>query len=59
MNIQIYATKVEVDLETTQVDLHGVDISDVIGEFVPEDVLDTLDFSDVHDYVIEKLKDDE
>lgn len=56
-SISIYAEKVEVDLETGMVHLQGVDVSQVVAEFTPDDVLDAIDGDKIAEYYIEANQD--
>ena len=59
--IQIYATNVDIDpsgMDSVLVTLEGVDVSNVVSEFTTSDVLDSLDFSDVSDFYIARMKDE-
>lgn len=61
-NIEIYAKRVTVatdDHVSSVVTLSGIETADVLAQFNDEEILDTLDFSDVHQYVIKRLAEDD
>lgn len=54
MDIQVYADKARIepdDSKSVLVYMNGVDLSDVLGQYNVQDILDMLDFSDVASYV--------
>lgn len=57
-SFQISATQVNVNVEEGTVILTGVDLGEIVGEVGATDILDAIDFSNVHDYVIERLNED-
>ena len=62
MDIQVYAKRVyshPEDIESLRVSLDGVNIDDVLAEFNVKDILDSLDFSDIAQYVSENNKEAE
>lgn len=61
MDLQFYTDKVitEADGNTMSATLLNVDIAQIAGQVNANDLLETLEFSDVHDYVMNKLKEDE
>lgn len=61
MDLQLYTDKVivEADGNTTSATLMDVDIAQIAGQVNVNDLLETLEFSDVHDYVMNKLKENE
>lgn len=63
MNIQVYATAVEIDLQTKTVNLSGVDLADLLADINTQEVLDALQandqFSTMHDWFIQAMKPDE
>lgn len=60
-SIQLYTDKVivEADGNTTSATLMDVDIAQLAGQVNIKDMLDNYEFSDVHDYVMNKLKEEE
>jgi hypothetical protein len=54
-NINIYSDRIisEADGQTQNVYLTNVDVTQVIAEFSPKDVLDCLELSQIVDYVAE------
>lgn len=60
-NISVYAEELRIEgAGTNEVEVHlqGVDVSQVIAEFSYPDVLDSLEFSDVANYVQERLEEE-
>ena len=60
VDIQLYSDKAIIEAEhgTFNATLMGVDIADITAQLSVEDILETLDFSDVHDWVMEQLEKD-
>lgn len=62
MDIQLYAEKVFIESDSSNsvnVNLIGVDLSQVATEVGLDKMLDEFELSDIHDYVQRKLKEDE
>ena len=54
MNISIYATNIEVDVETGQVHLQGVDAGNLVAEIPQTDLLDCMEYSEVYDWLAQR-----
>jgi len=57
-HIQVYAKMVNIDAEmgVSNVDLAGIDASQVLNEFSVEERLESLELSDIADYLTKKSK---
>lgn len=58
-NINIPAEGIGTTLDDGNVTLRGVNIEDIVAEFNVKEVLDALDFGDVHDYVIDRFNEED
>lgn len=59
ISFDISAERVNVDLENQTVIVTGVDESELVSEIGVEQLLDAMEFSDVHNYVIQRLSEDD
>lgn len=55
---EVSAKGVKVDIENGTVLLLEVELAELATQFNADEWLDAIDFSHVHDYVIQKLKED-
>lgn len=59
MNIQVYTTGVQVDLEDNSVVIDNVDLGNLVAQIKTTDILEALqandEFSVIHDWVIKEL----
>jgi len=55
-HIQVYAKMINIDAEmgVSNVDLAGIDASQVLNEFSAEERLESLELSDIADYLTKK-----
>lgn len=61
-SINIYASGLGMVAESSDqiyVTLNGIDIDNIVSEFPVNEVLDALDPSDIHEYLEERLADNE
>lgn len=58
-SFSIHAEGVSVDTETSMATVRGFSLGELIGEFSAEEILQELDFDDIHDYVIKELSEKE
>ena len=59
--IQVYSKGIDVEPEdngSILVTLDDVDASDFVSEFAMDEILSQYEFSDVHDWVVARLKDE-